>query len=176
MYFKIVIGRSARKFGFWILFVVEIGSQAPDFSLPAVDGQDWHLRDHLGRVVALLFYPGNETLVCTKQLCSVRDNWERYVSTRAEIVGISPGTLEEHLTFSSRHALPLNLLADDNRAVTREFVKHTVWPIWATRGIVVIDAKGIVRFRDVMLRAFRPTDDDVLAEIHLAQYDKVTKN
>lgn len=115
-------------------------------------------------------------MVCTKQLCSVRDNWSQYFDTGAEIVGISPGTPDEHRTFASRHHLPFDLLADAGREVTKRFVKHTIWPIWATRGIVIIDAKGLIRFRDVMLRAFRPNDDAILSEIHLAEYDLVAGN
>ena len=154
--------------------MIKPGTPAPAFTLPALAGGEWTLADQRGRVVALLFYPGNETLVCTKQLCSVRDNWERYLATGAEIVGISPGTLDQHSSFAARHALPLNRLADEGRRITGEYVKHPIWPIWTTRGIVVIDAEGVVRFSDVMLRAFRPTDDEVLAEIHLARYDRLT--
>lgn len=154
--------------------MIKIGTAAPDFTLPSLAGSEWNLIARRGRVIALLFYPGNETLVCTKQLCSIRDNWERYMETGAEIVGISPGTIDQHSAFAARHALPLNLLADDGRIVTAKYAKHPIWPIWTTRGVVVIDAKGIVRFSDVMLRAFRPTDDEVLAEIYLARYDRLT--
>ncbi|MEJ7617343.1 MAG: hypothetical protein WKF30_10380, partial [Pyrinomonadaceae bacterium] len=66
---------------------------------------------------------------------------------------------------------PLPLLTDPNRRITRIYGKHRFLPIWATRALVVIDAKGVVRHRDIMLGAFRPSDDDVLAAIHLAQYD-----
>ncbi len=153
-----------------------VGNPAPEFSLPSLAGKQWTLSDLRGSVVALLFYPGNETLVCTKQLCSIRDNWDRYIATGAEIVGISPGSVDEHSAFAARHGLPLNLLADKGRLVTNLYAKHFLWPIWTTRGVVVIDAKGIVRFRDVVLRAFRPTDDEVLAEIHLARYDRLSQS
>jgi peroxiredoxin Q/BCP len=154
---------------------VNIGDLAPDFTLPSIFGTDWRLHEQRGKVVALLFYPGDETLVCTKQLCSVRENWQRYLATGAEIVGISPGTVEDHKSFAEKYNLPLNLLADHERQVTSRFVKHLIWPIWTTRGVVVIDAEGFIRYRTIMLRAFRPSDDEVLAEIHLARYDRLTK-
>ncbi|MEJ7708465.1 MAG: peroxiredoxin [Pyrinomonadaceae bacterium] len=141
------------------------------FTLSDAAGRAWKLSDFRGRIVTLLFYPGDETMVCTKQLCSLRDNWSRYKATGAVVVGISPGTETEHRKFAGHHNLPLPLLTDTDRHVTRIYGSHKLMPIWATRALVVIDAKGVVRHKDVVLRAFRPSDDDVLAAIHLAQYD-----
>lgn len=154
---------------------MNIGSLSPDFALLNTKGDEWRLSERRGTVVALLFYPGDETIVCTKQLCSVRDNWARYIEAGAEVVAISPGTESEHHQFAAHHALPMPLLADSGRAVTQIYGSHWWMPIWATRSVVVVDAKGLVRYRDVMLRAFRPSDDDVLAEIHLAKYDLLSE-
>ena len=62
---------------------MNLNEPAPDFSLPDGNGQQWRLSDQRGKVVVLLFYPGDETPVCTKQLCSVRDRWEDYTATGA---------------------------------------------------------------------------------------------
>lgn len=152
---------------------VKIGNPSVDFELYNTGGQSWRLAEKIGKVVTLLFYPGNETLVCTKQLCSVRDNWRRYLDTGAEVVGISPGTPEDHRQFAEHHSLPMPLLADPGRELTLKYGKHWWMPIWATRAVVVVDAKGLVRYRNVMVRALRPSDDEVLAAIHLAKYDKL---
>lgn len=152
-------------------FSVEVGIKAPDFTLENKNGEKWRLADYLGEVVTLLFYPQNETLVCTKQLCSVRDHWEDYLATKATIVGISPGIPEDHKTFSQRHSLPLPLLADSNREITKLYSKHWFYPISFTRSIVVIDAKGFIRRREIMLRAFRPADRNVIAAIYAARGD-----
>jgi len=152
-------------------FPVKIGSPAPDFSLPTEKGVEWRLSNHLGNVTVLLFYPKNETLVCTKQLCSVRDYWEDYLKTKAVVVGISPGTSEENLQFSSNHNLPLPLLTDRNREVTKIYGQHWLFPINFTRAVLVIDAKGTIRAQKIMLRAFRPTDKEVLSAIRSARSD-----
>ena len=68
---------------------VRIGTAAPDISLPDSDGKQWRLLDQRGKVVVLLFYPGDETPICTRQMCSVRDRWEDYLATGAEVV-VSP--------------------------------------------------------------------------------------
>lgn len=63
------------------------------------------------------------------------------------------------------------LLADTGRKVTSIYAGHRWLPIRATRAVIVTDARGAVKFRSVMIRAFRPTDDEVLAAIHTAKYD-----
>lgn len=152
-----------------------VGAKAPDFVLQREKGEMWRLSAQLGQVTALLFYPKNETIVCTKQMCSVRDNWERYLATKAVIVGISPGTVEEHQRFAENHQLPIPLLADPNGDVTRIFSRYWRIPILFTRAIVVIDAKGFIRSRQVMLRAFRPSDRDVITAIYAARSDALAE-
>jgi peroxiredoxin Q/BCP len=129
------------------------------------------LSDHAGKVIVLLFYPQDETLVCTRQLCSLREHWGDYLETKAEIVGISPGTAGQHGKFAEKHRLPIRLLADHEREITRLYAKHNIFPISFTRAIVVIDASGVVRTRKIMLRAFRPNDRTVITSIYRARGD-----
>lgn len=156
------------------MFKAAIGAPAPDFTLTSAENEDWRLSNHRGRVVVLLFYPQNETFVCTRQLCSVRDNWENYLETKAVIVGISPATPKQHRIFSHRRQLPMPLLADPLREVTGVYSRHWLYPVNLTRAIVVVDAEGIVRSREIMLRAFRPADEAVLASIYAARGDALT--
>ncbi len=149
----------------------KLGVAAPDFTLVNDQGEHWRLSDHLGNVVVLLFYPQNETLVCNRQLCSVRDNWWKYLETKAEIVGISSGTPDEHKAFGRNRKLPIHLLADPGREITRVYGKHRLYPISFTRTVVVVDARGVVRSRDIMLRAFRPSDDQIITDIYAARGD-----
>jgi len=150
-----------------------IGDAAPDFLLKTDNDKDWRLSDHNDSVTVLLFYPQNETLVCTRQLCSVRDNWEQYLETKATVVGVSPGTPDGHRKFSERLHLPITLLADPDRVVTRLYAKHWLYPISLTRAVTVIDSNGIIRNRDIMLRAFRPSDAHLIADIYAARGDEL---
>lgn len=150
---------------------IKVGVEAPDFSLLTDRSEEWRLSDHRGSVTVLLFYPQNETLVCTKQLCSVRDHWEDYLATKATIVGISPAKPEEQEQFARRRQLPIQLLADPGRDVTRIFGQHWLFPINFTRAVVVIDARGVVRNCDIMLRAFRPSDEKIITDIYAARGD-----
>jgi peroxiredoxin Q/BCP len=149
---------------------VNVGSQAPDFILKDQDGNEWQLSGHRGRVVVLLFYPGDETPVCTRQMCSVRDNWEEYRRTGAEVVGVSTDSVESHRKFAAHHSLPLRLLSDPDRRVAEMFGAKSWLPGRAARAVVVIDADGRVQHnRAQALSLFRPKDDEVLAAIRAAR-------
>ncbi len=148
---------------------IALGQKAPDFILSNESGDPWRLSEKQGQVRVLLFYPANETLVCTKQLCSVRDNWVKYVESRAEIVGVSTGSIEENRNFAAKYHLPLSILADDDLSVTRAYSKHWLYPLSLTRSIAVIDSTGIVRTHQILMRAFRPNDEDILTAIYAAR-------
>ncbi|HVF67091.1 MAG TPA: peroxiredoxin [Pyrinomonadaceae bacterium] len=148
----------------------QVGAHAPDFTLKDGDGREWRLSEHGGRVVVLLFYPGDETPVCTKQMCSVRDNWEEYERTGAEVVGVSTDSVESHKKFADRHSLPLRLLSDPDRRVAEAYGAKSWLPGRAARAVVVIDAEGRVRHNKAQpLSLFRPKDDEVLEAIRAAQ-------
>jgi thioredoxin-dependent peroxiredoxin len=151
----------------------EVGRPAPDFALRDGDGNDWRLSDRRGRVVVLLFYPGDETPVCTRQMCSVRDHWEDYVATGAEVVGVSTDSVESHKRFAEHHQLPLRLLSDPGRRVAEMYGAKSWLPGRAARSVVVIDAEGRVRHNKAQaLSLFRPKDDEVLAAIRDAGKDE----
>ena len=144
----------------------QVGATAPDFTLNDGDNQAWRLQDHRGKVVVLLFYPGDETPICTRQMCSVRDRWEDYAATGAEVVGISTDSVESHKKFAEHHELPLRLLSDASGAVANLYGARSLIPGKVARSVFVIDAKGIIRHRDVRpLGLFRPKDDEVIKAI-----------
>ena len=147
-----------------------IGAPTPDFTLKDGEGRDWHLSDHFGNTIVLLFYPGDETPVCTRQLCSVRDNWEAYAETGAEVVGISTDTVESHRSFAENHGLPLTLLSDPRGEVSRMFGARSWLPGRSARAVVVIDPRGLVRYRKVQsLSSCRPGDAEIIEAIRAAQ-------
>jgi len=146
------------------------GLNAPEFVLQDGDGATWRLSDHRGKVVVLLFYPGDETPICTRQMCSVRDRWEDYAATGAEVVGISTNSVESHKNFAEHHDLPLRLLADVDRKVADLYGANSMIPGKVARSVFVINADGAITYRDVRpLGLFKPKDDDTIAAIRAAQ-------
>jgi thioredoxin-dependent peroxiredoxin len=143
--------------------------QAPNFSLKDGDGNDWTLSDHRGKTVVLMFYPGDNTPVCTAQLCSVRDHWSEYQATGAEVVGISTDTVESHKGFAEKNELPLRLLSDADRKVSEMYDMKSWLPGRSARGIVVIDKDGKISYKKTeAISLFKPSDKDVLAAIRKA--------
>ena len=145
------------------------GDEATDFTLKDGDGNDWTLSDHRGKTVVLLFYPGDNTPVCTAQLCSVRDHWSEYQETGAEVVGISTDSVESHKGFAEKNELPLRLLSDPDREVSTAYDMKSWLPGRSARGVVVIDKEGKIAYHKAQsLSLFRPADEDVLAAIKAA--------
>jgi len=145
---------------------MRVGENAPDFTLKDGTGNDWKLSEQKGKTVVLLFYPGDDTPVCTKQLCSVRDNWADYQATGATVVGISTDSAASHKGFAEKHNLPLTLLADETGEVIEKYSVNSWLPGRSARSVVVVDKTGVVRYHKTeSLSLFRPKDDDILAAI-----------
>src|SRR3954463_8539670 len=98
----------------------QVGDQAPDFELAGTDGP-FRLSDHRGERVLLLFYPGDETAVCTRQFCSYRDNADAMEQLDATVVGISAQSVGSHERFRDHHGLTVPLLADEDKAVAKSY-------------------------------------------------------
>ena len=147
-----------------------INAPAPDFSLKDGNGDEWRLSDQRGKVVVLLFYPGDETPICTRQMCSVRDRWDDYVATGAEVVGISSDSVESHRKFAAHHNLPLRLLSDEDGIASILYGARSLIPGKVARSVFVIDAQGILRYSDVRkLGLIKPKDEVIIAAITTAQ-------
>lgn len=142
---------------------VEVGDAAPDFELAGTGGRTYRLGDYRGRNLVLAFYPGDDTRVCTAQFCSYRDEGERIDRLDAEVLGISPQSVESHERWAREQRLNVPLLADEDLAVSRRYgVTGWLGPLarltelkdvpggrYVMRAIFVIDAGGIVRHRQV---------------------------
>lgn len=123
----------------------QVGEQAPDFELAGTDGS-FRLSEHRGERVVLLFYPGDNTPVCTKQFCSYRDRADDFAALEATVVGISSQDLESHEGFAAKHSLNVPLLADTDKQVARAYSAFSP-RLGVKRAVIVIDEQGIVRHR-----------------------------
>jgi thioredoxin-dependent peroxiredoxin len=138
-----------------------VGDPAPDFTLEGTDGR-FKLSDHRGERVVLLFYPGDNTMVCTRQFCSYRDRGEDFSALDATVVGISAQSVESHRSFSGRNSLNVPLLADEDGAVAKAY---GAWRgrLGTKRVVVIVDEEGIVRYRHDHLLGIDFQDVDDLA-------------
>ena len=124
-----------------------MGDVAPDFELEGTEGR-FKLSEHRGERVVLLFYPGDETPVCTKQFCSYRDRADDMSSLNAVVVGISGQDVESHRDFTSHHGLTVPLLADPDKAVARLF--GVTRPVLGTqRATFIVEADGTIAWAKI---------------------------
>ena len=149
---------------------VKVGDPAPDFVLPGTDGtpeghRDYSLGEFAGRPVVLVFYPGDNTPVCTRQLNSYTSEIDAFREVDAQVLALSPQSVESHDAFSSdQGGFAFPLLADTDKAVGRRY--GILGPIgFYRRSIFVVDAGGVIRHahRAVAGLGFRPTDELVAA-------------
>jgi thioredoxin-dependent peroxiredoxin len=142
----------------------ETGDAAPDFELDGREGT-FRLSDHRGERVILLFYPGDNTPVCTRQFCSYRDHPEAFGQLDATVVGISSQSVESHSAFRDKHGLTVPLLADQDGVVAKAYGSHR--PLVGTsRTVVIVDEQGVVRHRhDSRLGLTFQTADDLRAAL-----------
>jgi peroxiredoxin Q/BCP len=128
---------------------LNVGDPAPDFELPGTGEKTYCLADYRGRKLVLAFYPGDFTAVCTKQFCSYRDNSDKLDQLGADVLGISPQSVDSHERFSEEKRLNVPLLADEDKSVARAY--GVLAGPMVRRAIFVIDEEGIVRHRKVTL-------------------------
>ncbi len=139
---------------------ISVGDQAPDFTLPGTGGHDVSLHDFAGRPVVLVFYPGDDTPVCTKQLNSYNDELGQFEALDAQVLGISAQGLDSHEKFSGKHGFKFPLLADTDKKVAGLF--GTLGPIgFPRRSVFIIDATGTVRYahRAIAGLTYRPVSE-----------------
>ena len=97
--------------------MLEIGTKAPEFSLPDQNGTVHNLSDYKGQKVILYFYPKDMTGGCTAQACSFRDRYPQIQEKGAVVLGVSKDSVESHKRFEEKHGLPFPLLADESLEV-----------------------------------------------------------
>lgn len=145
---------------------VGVGEPAPDFTLPGTDGtpeghRDYTLSEFLGAPLVLVFYPGDDTPVCTVQLVTYTEEFPAFSEVGAKVVAISPQSLESHDRFAAgQGGFAFPLLADMKKAVGEQY--GILGPLgFYRRSTFVIDATGVIRYahRSLTGLGFRPTDE-----------------
>ena len=121
------------------------GDLAPDFTLPGTGDRDFTLSSYRGQPVVLVFYPGDNSPVCTMQLNTYNADLTQFAELGAQLLAISPQSVESHEHFAGVHDFGFPLLADETLAVGRAYgIVGTVG--FYRRSVFVIDAAGVIRY------------------------------
>lgn len=101
--------------------MLQSGIQAPEFSLPSNDGNKYNLADFKGSWILLFFYPADNTLFCTKEVCSVQNNFYELEKFGIKIFGINSDSIQSHKEFAKKHNLQYPLLSDSEFEVIKKY-------------------------------------------------------
>ena len=150
----------------------ETGQISPDFTLPGIElvggeavQREYTLSQHRGKPIVLAFYPGDNTAVCTRQLCSYTSGLENFTGFGAAVWAISPQGLASHEQFARKYDLAFPLLADEGMAVSRLY-GITLGAAGIRRSVFVIDASGVVRWKHITLVGLTfPTTPTISAQL-----------
>ncbi|MGH9070696.1 MAG: peroxiredoxin [Acidimicrobiales bacterium] len=137
-----------------------VGDLAPEISLPATGGRTYTLSEFRGQPVVLAFYPGDNTAVCTRQLCSYSADLSQFEGLGAALWAISPQDVASHEGFVAKSGLTMPLLADTDKAAGRAY--GVLGPAgFYRRSVFVIDSGGVIRYahRAMAGLTFRPSSD-----------------
>jgi len=132
------------------------GSQAPDFTLPKQDGGSVSLSKLRGNNVVLVFYPGDDTPVCRKQLCEFRDQWAQARQRNTQVFGVNPASAGSHFKFQEKYHLPFPLLVDAGQKVAALYHANG---LFVKRTVYLIGPDGVVRYA----QRGKPGPSEVLA-------------
>jgi peroxiredoxin Q/BCP len=133
-----------------------VGEVAPEFALPDQDGITVSLVSLTGKNVVLVFYPADETTICTKQLCEFRDSWDKAQQKDVIVLGVNPAGPQKHAKFRTHHKFPFPLLVDKGQKVAASY--HASGLI-VKRTVYLIGKSGKIRYA----KRGKPQPDEVLA-------------
>lgn len=148
---------------------ISIGQKAPVFSLYNTDKKIINIADYTGKNVLLLFFPQAFTSVCTKELCSVRDDIARYSNAKAEVFGLSVDSVFTLKKFKEDQHFNFTLLSDFNKQVSEMY--GCLYKKWimdmqgvSKRAAFIIDKDGILQYAEVLEEAVRVPDFNAINE------------
>ncbi|SFE74818.1 peroxiredoxin Q/BCP [Paenibacillus catalpae] len=118
---------------------LEIGKKAPDFKLPASNGEIVKLSDYRGKKVVIYFYPKDNTPTCTQQACDFRDAYPAMADSNTVVLGISPDPVKSHEKFIGKQSLPFLLLSDEQHKVCEKY------GVWQMKKLYGREYMGVVR-------------------------------
>ena len=145
--------------------MLEIGTKAPEFTLPDQDGNIHSLADYRGQKVILYFYPKDMTAGCTSQACGFAERYPQFTEKGAVVLGVSKDSVASHKKFEQKYGLPFTLLADPELAVIKAY---DVWKEKMNYGKVsmgVVRTTYLIDEEGVIIKAF----DKVKAKDNPAQ-------
>jgi peroxiredoxin Q/BCP len=146
---------------------VAVGDKAPDFTLSGTGGRSYSLSEYRGQPVVLVFYPGDDSPVCTKQLNSYNNELDQFAGVGAQVLAISAQDLASHDKFAGKYGFRFPLLSDPDKTVAEAY--GTVGPLgFPRRSVFVVNGEGVITYahRAIAGLTYRPVSELIEAVAH----------
>lgn len=123
-----------------------VGTQAPDFDLPATGGKQVKLSDYRGKNLIIVFYPKDQTPGCTQQLCALRDDTDLFQGLNTEFIASNPDSVESHERFSAAQSYKFPILVDADRSMAKAYHALKEDGKGIQRTVYILDTNGVIRY------------------------------
>ena len=134
--------------------MLDIGTKAPEFTLPDQNGEMRSLSDYKGKKVVLYFYPKDMTAGCTKQACAFGELYPQFVEKGAVVLGVSKDSVASHKKFEEKYGLPFTILSDTEKKVIQEYDVWKEKKLYGKVSIGVVRTTYLIDEDGVIIKAF----------------------
>lgn len=151
---------------------LKIGQLASDFTLLDQNSKKHSLSEYRGKWVLVYFYPKDDTPGCTKEACSIRDNFPKFTKLKVKVFGISVDSIKSHKKFAEKYKLPFTLLADEDKKVVKKY------GVWVKKKFMSKEYMGIIRTsfligpKGVIVKIYENVKPEIHAEEVLSNLNK----
>ena len=151
--------------------MLEVGTKAPDFTLPDKNGESVSLKDFAGKKVVLYFYPKDNTPGCTRQACAFAQNYGEFKNRDVAVIGVSKDSAASHVKFAEKHDLPFILLSDTELQAIQAYDVWKEKKVCGKVGMGVVRTTYVIDEQGIIEKAMPKVKPDTNAEEILAYLD-----
>ncbi|MES2766418.1 MAG: peroxiredoxin [Bacteroidota bacterium] len=143
--------------------MIAVGETAPDFALKDSDNHEISLKSLRGKFVLLLFYPRDNSMICTMQMCQYRDNWNAIAQIGIEVLAINPASAEKHKSFKEGKDLPFPVLSDADSQVAEKYDARNIFGMTKRAYVLIAPDGKIVYSHNEIIASFYTSVEDLAA-------------
>ncbi len=140
--------------------------KAFDFTLPDQNGNDFTLSEKVGKYLLLVFYPKDDSLICTKQLCNYNNEFETFIENQISIAAISVDSIKSHNSFAKKHNFQFPILSDESKEISDKYEALNIIGL-NKRKLVLVNSNLEILYENSVLPFFYNSADKVISEIKI---------
>jgi peroxiredoxin Q/BCP len=144
--------------------MIKVGQKAKDFKLPDQNGKIHKLSDYAGSWVLLYFYPKDDTPGCTKEACSIRDDFHNFKKLKLKVLGVSGDSVKSHKKFEEKYDLPFTILSDEKREVLAKYEALGEKSMYGKKYIGILRTSYLINPEGKIAKIYQKVNPEIHAE------------